>query len=271
MKEMIQVRGLKKNYKDKTILNGLDFDVRQGEIFALLGANGAGKTTTLECMEGLKRYDGGSIRIEGSLGIQLQSASLPGYIRVNEAIRLFERWKGADDGNRWSEAFGLGEFFRQKYLGLSTGQKRRLHLALALIGDPEILFLDEPTAGLDVEGRIRLHGEIRRLKAQGKTMILASHDMAEVESLCDRIAILNGGKIAFLGTVEELTAEVGKHYNITIRTGENTERVQTEQIGETLFALLKKYQEKQAAILDIQIDRGSLEQHFMKIAKGEKE
>ncbi len=269
MRNMVQVRGLKKNYKDHEVLKGLDFDVREGEIFALLGGNGAGKTTALECMEGLKRYDGGSIRIDGSRGIQLQSASLPGYIRVKEAVCLFEKWKKAGDGKRWSEVFGLDGFYHRKYRELSTGQKRRLHLALALIGDPEILFLDEPTAGLDVEGRIGLHEEIRRLKAQGKTMILASHDMAEVESLCDRIAILSDGNIAFLGTVGELTTTVGKHYNITIRTGQGTEQIETEQIGETLLARLTEYQEKNVVILDIQVDRGSLEQHFMKIAKGE--
>ena len=248
MRNMVQVRGLKKNYKDHEVLKGLDFDVREGEIFALLGGNGAGKTTALECMEGLKRYDGGSIRIDGSRGIQLQSASLPGYIRVKEAVCLFEKWKKAGDGKRWSEVFGLDGFYHRKYRELSTGQKRRLHLALALIG---------------------VHEEIRRLKAQGKTMILASHDMAEVESLCDRIAILSDGNIAFLGTVGELTTTVGKHYNITIRTGQGTEQIETEQIGETLLARLTEYQEKNVVILDIQVDRGSLEQHFMKIAKGD--
>lgn len=150
---------------------------------------------------------------------------------------------------------------------MSTGQKRRLHLALALTRNPDILFLDEPTAGLDVEGRLSLHEQIRQLKAIGKTIVLASHDMAEVENLCDRIAILSGGKIAFIGTVGQLNGTVGKHYNITIQTESNTEKYESDNIGEALLALLMQYKQKGENILDVQIDRGSLEQHFMKIAK----
>ena len=152
---------------------------------------------------------------------------------------------------------------------LSTGQKRRLHLALALTRNPDILFLDEPTAGLDVEGQISLHEQIRQLKAIGKTIILASHDMAEVENLCDRIAILSGGKIAFIGTVGQLGDTIGKHYNITIQTENRTENYESENIGNSLLSLLMQYKEKGETITDIKIDRGSLEQHFIKIAKGE--
>lgn len=150
---------------------------------------------------------------------------------------------------------------------MSTGQKRRLHLALSLIRDPDILFLDEPTAGLDVEGRLLLHQQIRQLNAMGKTIVLASHDMTEVETLCDRIAILSGGRIAFTGTVEQLQKRMGKHYNITIRTNAGIERYESDSIENTLFELLIKHREKSEAILDIQVNRGSLEQHFMKIAK----
>ena len=157
----------------------------------------------------------------------------------------------------------------KQYLEMSTGQKRRLHLALALICDPDIVFLDEPTAGLDVEGRISLHRYIRELKARGKTIVLATHDMAEVESLCDSIAILRDGRIAFAGTVIELTEKIGKHYNIQIRTDQGTETYGTGDIVASLTAILKSYQEKNAVIQDIRVDRGSLEQHFLKIAKGE--
>ena len=130
-------------------------------------------------------------------------------------------------------------------------------------------FIDEPTAGLDVEGQISLHVQIRQLKAIGKTIILASHDMAEVENLCDRIAILSGGKIAFIGTVEQLGETIGKHYNITIQTENRTENYESENIGNSLLPLLMQYKEKGETITDIKIDRGSLEQHFIKIAKGE--
>ena len=128
--------------------------------------------------------------------------------------------------------------------------------------------MDEPTAGLDVEGRLSLHEQIRQLKAMGKTIILASHDMAEVEDLCDRIAILSGGKIAFIGTVEQLNDTVGRHYNITIQAESSTEKYESDNIGETLLSLLTQYKENGEPIVDIQINRGTLEQHFMKIAKG---
>lgn len=269
MNNVIQVSGLKKSYSGHAVLKGLDFSVRQGEIFALLGVNGAGKTTTLECVEGMRKYDGGSISVKGKMGIQLQSASLPEHIKAMEAVRLFAKWNRAPIDATTLEALGILEIQKKRYFELSTGQKRRLHLALALVGGPDIVFLDEPTAGLDVEGRAALHRQIRELKARGKTIILASHDMAEVESLCDRIAILTDGTIAFIGTVGELTARVGKHYSISIKTPEGTESFETEDICESLIRLLMGYKDDGTDILDVQVNRGSLERHFMKIAKGE--
>lgn len=269
MKQAIQISGLKKSYGDHAVLKGVELSVYQGEIFALLGVNGAGKTTALECIEGLRKYDEGSVAVNGKMGIQLQSASLPETIQAMEAVRLFAKWNRTTPDQSMLDALGIEELAKKRYCQLSTGQKRRLHLALALTRDPDILFLDEPTAGLDVEGRISLHEQIRRLKAQGKTIVLASHDMAEVESLCDRIAILTEGRIAFSGTVEELNGVVGKRYNISIRTEEGTEKFESDNIGETLLELLEQYKEKGAVVSDIQVDRGSLEQHFMKVAKGE--
>lgn len=269
MNHAIQIESLKKSYGKHAVLKGLNFHVYQGEMFALLGVNGAGKTTALECMEGLRTHDSGSITINGRMGIQLQSAALPEHIKVIEAVELFTKWNKTVPDKAMLEILGVNELAKKQYYQLSIGQKRRLLLALALINNPDILFLDEPTAGLDVEGRASLHKQIKQLKAQGKTIVLASHDMSEVESLCDRIAILSEGKIAFLGTVEELHEKVGKHYNISIRTGEGTEKYESDNIGETLLALLERYREKGTTISDIQVNRGSLEQHFMKIAKGE--
>lgn len=269
MNHVIQIDNLKKSYGNHVVLKGLDFGVYQGEIFALLGVNGAGKTTALECIEGLRKYDSGNVTINGKMGIQLQSASLPEHIKTIEAVRLFAKWNKTAINKPMLDILGIGEFAKKQYYQLSTGQKRRLHLALALIGNPDIVFLDEPTAGLDVEGRVSLHEQIRQLKAQGKTIILASHDMVEVENLCDRIAILADGNIAFIGTIEELNSQVGKHYNISVRTDKGTENFESDNIGETLLTLIEHYKEKEATILDIQVDRGSLEQHFMKIAKGE--
>ena len=185
-----------------------------------------------------------------------------------EAVKLFAKWNKTPLDKAMLDTLGIYEFAKKQYFQLSTGQKRRLHLALALTRNPDILFLDEPTAGLDVEGRIALHEQIRQLKASGKTIILASHDMAEVENLCDRLAILSSGKIAFIGTVEQLHATVGKHYNITIQTEKRTENYESDNIGETLLMLLTQYKESGETIFDIQINRGSLEQHFMKIARG---
>ena len=269
MNEAIKISNLTKSYGTHIVLKGLDFCVQQGEIFALLGINGAGKTTSLECIEGLRKYDSGNITINGIMGIQLQSASLPKYIKVLEAVKLFAKWNNTPLDKTMLDALGIHELAKKPYYQLSTGQKRRLHLALALTRNPDILFLDEPTAGLDVEGQISLHEQIRQLKAIGKTIILASHDMAEVENLCDRIAILSGGKIAFIGTVEQLAETIGKHYNITIQTENGTEKYESENIGNSLLSLLMQYKEKGETITDIKIDRGSLEQHFIKIAKGE--
>ena len=269
MTHAVQVRNLRKSYGKNEALRGVDLDVGQGEVFALLGANGAGKTTALECIEGLRRYDGGSVSVRGRTGIQLQSASLPAHIRGKEAIRLFAKWNRTSPDRAMLAALGAEVLADKQYREMSTGQKRRLHLALALIWDPDIVFLDEPTAGLDVEGRISLHRYIRELKARGKTIVLATHDMAEVESLCDSIAILRDGRIAFAGTVIELTEKIGKHYNIQIRTDQGTETYGTGDIVASLTAILKSYQEKNAVIQDIRVDRGSLEQHFLKIAKGE--
>lgn len=159
MSYSIQVDCLVKNYGANRVLKGLTFQVEKGEIFALLGVNGAGKTTTLECMEKLRTYDGGSITINGRMGIQLQSASLPSHIKPMEAIRLFAMWNKVKPNKEMLEALGIDELGKKQYVQLSTGQNRRLHLALALTGDPEILFLDEPTAGLDVEGRVSLHDQ----------------------------------------------------------------------------------------------------------------
>lgn len=160
MNKAIEIGNLTKSYGTHIVLNGLDFCIQQGEIFALLGVNGAGKTTSLECIEGLRKYDSGSITINGIMGIQLQSASLPEHIKPLEAVKLFAKWNKASLDKETLDALGIYEFAKKQYYQLSTGQKRRLHLALALTRNPDILFLDEPTAGLDVEGRLSLHEQI---------------------------------------------------------------------------------------------------------------
>ncbi len=269
MNSAIQVFGLKKSYDNNIILNGLDFNIEKGETFALLGVNGAGKTTALECIEGLRKYDSGTIMIDGKMGIQLQSSSLPAHIKPMEAVRLFSKWNKAKIDFAMLDALGIKEIEKKQYIQLSTGQKRRLHLALALISNPDIIFLDEPTAGLDVEGRVSLHKQVRKLKSQGKTIVLASHDMAEVENLCDRIAILNNGNIVFCGTMTELTDKIGKKYFIHIKTQQGNSTFETDNIEDTLISLLNDLKKKEIHILDINVDRGTLEQHFIEMARRE--
>ncbi|TCL58540.1 ABC-2 type transport system ATP-binding protein [Kineothrix alysoides] len=268
MSYAIQINRLKKNYGDHTVLKELNFDVKKGEIFALLGVNGAGKTTALECIESLRKYDSGSIVVNGRMGIQLQSASLPDHIKPMEAVRLFAKWNKTNIDYSMLEALGINELKKKMYTDMSTGQKRRLHLALALISNPDIVFLDEPTAGLDVEGRISLHDQIRKLKERGKTIILASHDMAEVESLCDRIAILNDGNIVFMGTVAELTSKIRKRYTLHIKTEQGDKSFESDNIGNTMLTLLEDFKQRGINVLDIKIDKGTLEQHFIDIARG---
>ncbi len=270
MTQAIRVDNLVKSYGSNTVIKGISFEVKQGDIIALLGTNGAGKTTTLECIEGLRKYNGGKIAVNGQIGVQLQSSSLPEAIKAIEAYNLFCGWNKSKLDYEQFNAFGLNEIKHKKYKDMSTGQKRRLHLALALIGNPDIIFLDEPTAGLDVEGRASLHSEIRKLKAKGKTIIMASHDMAEIESLCDRIAILKDGKIAFIGTADELTAQIGSVSNIRIKTSNGEDSLTTENITEALLKQLESYKQNGINVLDITTERATLEERFLQISKEDK-
>jgi len=187
----ISIEGLTKRYGRVAAVRGADVEVRRGEVFGLLGPNGAGKTTILECLAGLRRPDGGRLRVGGCdprtdaralrrhVGIQLQAAcSLPDTIRVAEAFALVWAWHGLKAAPEEMRRLGLSQLARRQYRELSTGQKRWLHLALAQTYGPEVLILDEPTAGLDVQSRVQLHGEIRAASLRGVTVLLATHDMA---------------------------------------------------------------------------------------------
>ncbi|MFQ6804818.1 MAG: ATP-binding cassette domain-containing protein [Lachnospiraceae bacterium] len=269
MMDVIKVTGLRKNYGKRERAERAGFSGAAGGDFRVSWeSTGQEKPLPWSASRDCVLLTEASVAVNGKMGIQLQSSSLPEQIRPMEAVRLFARWNRTAPDEKMLKALGIGEL-TAPYGRLSTGQKRRLHLALALAGNPEILVLDEPTAGLDVEGRVSLHEQIRQLRAAGKTILLASHDMAEVEELCDRIAILAGGKIAFTGTVEQLHAKMGKHYHLTIRTEEGEETYETDAIGETLLPLLLRYREKGIEINRLRADRGTLEEHFMHIAKGE--
>ncbi|WP_243165800.1 ABC transporter ATP-binding protein [Anaerofilum hominis] len=286
MELAVTVKALRKSYGGREVLHGIDFCVRRGEIFALLGANGAGKTTTLECLEGIRRWDDGAVEVQGRRGVQLQSASLPANLRAGEAVELFARWANAPVDRGQLARLGVDAFLRRQYRELSTGQKRRLHLALALVGGPEVLFLDEPTAGLDVEGRAALHAEIQRLRGSGMTILMASHDMAEVEELCDSLAILKDGSIAFLGTAAELTGQWGGSRRLRMRfsappslAGLAFCRLCGEEQGEMIFEaddlraalaeLAARAAESQVEIQNVTTEHASIEERFLDIAREE--
>ena len=199
-------------------MDGVSFEVQRGEIFGLLGPNGAGKTTTLESLEGLRAPDGGSLQVMGVeparesrklrnlIGVQLQTSGLPDSMRVDEVMRFFCAYHGVAPNYHLLDRLGLAEKMSAQYHTLSSGQKRRLELAVAVAHTPPVVFLDEPTAGLDVPSRIELHDLMRELQTGGTTIVLATHDMAEAEKMADRVAILLRGRIAATGTPRELTA-----------------------------------------------------------------
>ena len=230
---VIQVRNFRKTYDTTVAVDNISFDVQRGEIFGLLGPNGAGKTSTLECLEGLRRADGGTLDILGMdpgrqanklrnlIGVQLQTSALPANMQVNEAMRFFCAYHDVLPRYDLIERLGLGEKQRSQYVQLSTGQQRRLALALAIAHKPPVLFLDEPTAGLDVESRTELHALVRELQAEGTTVILATHDMAEAEKMTDRVAILLRGKIVATGTPREITAAGAGFTKVSVRTDQS--------------------------------------------------
>jgi len=213
----VTLRALRKSYPDVVAVDGLDLDVRTGECFGLLGPNGAGKTTTIEICEGLTSPDSGDVIVLGRrwtehprelrerLGIQLQETQLSEKLTVEETVRLFRSF--FREGREVSEVIALVQLEEKQHSrvgGLSGGQKQRLALACALVGDPELLFLDEPTTGLDPQARRQLWDLIEQFRAAGRTIVLTTHYMDEAERLCDRVAIMDHGKVIALGTPREL-------------------------------------------------------------------
>jgi ABC-2 type transport system ATP-binding protein len=301
MDDYISVENLFKSYGNKRVLKGVSFQVKRGETFALLGVNGAGKTTTIECIEGLRKPDSGKITVCGYdvsknlpavqkvLGVQLQSTALPENITAKEAMQLFCAWHQVPYRRDLLERFDMaGEYLNKTYESLSTGRKRRLHLALALCHSPKVLFLDEPTAGLDVEGRHALHKELRRLKADGVSILIATHDMAEAEALCDTIAILKDGKIVRQGNPMELTAAATIRSKVIVKTNKaclktnplssigKPEYLEDEYLSfacedaaELLLTILTHVKACKDSVVDLRVERASIEDLFLSIAGGD--
>jgi ABC-2 type transport system ATP-binding protein len=227
---VVEARGVQKRYGAKEVLRGVDLEVRAGEVFCLLGPNGAGKTTTVEILEGFTPATAGTVRVLGydpagrsaafleRIGVVLQECGFPRHLRVAEQL---DAWRGYYTSPR-----PLGELLEVAELGqeqatlvrrLSGGQRRRLDFALALAGDPDLIFLDEPTTGFDVDARRRCWTVIGNLRALGKTILLTTHQLDEAEQLCDRVAILANGRIALAGTPRALARQAGAPTQISFR------------------------------------------------------
>ena len=233
MTAVIEVTGLTKRYggsRARAVVDEISFHVDQGEIFGILGPNGAGKTTAVECMEGLRRRDSGQVRILGldprtdghrlhqRIGVQLQETQLPEKLKVWEALEMYASfYPNPADWRELLTRWGLTEKANTSFAKLSGGQKQRLFIALALVGNPEVVFLDELTAGLDPGARRATWDLISQVRAQGVTVVLVSHFMDEVEELCDRVAILEQGRIAALDTPAGLVDRAGGEYRVRFR------------------------------------------------------
>jgi ABC-2 type transport system ATP-binding protein len=227
---IIEVNGLVKRYGDHTAVNGVSFTVDQGEIFGILGPNGAGKTTTVECIEGLRTPDGGTIRVHGIdpgqdtgelrqlLGAQLQESELPDKLRVGEAMALYSSFYR--DPADWRELIGvlnLTDKVDTPFKKLSGGQKQRLSIALALVGNPKVAVLDELTTGLDPQARRDAWDLIEGIRDRGVTILLVTHFMEEAERLCDRLAVVDRGRIVAVDTPAGLVAKVDDRQRLRFR------------------------------------------------------
>lgn len=294
----VQVDGLTKQYGDIRAVNGISFGVEVGETFGMLGPNGAGKTTSIEIIEGLREMDGGQVSVLGMdvrrelpkvkqrIGIQLQTAELPPGLTVLELLDLF----GSFFDRRLPPTellamLDLGEKRKALSKNLSGGQRQRLSLALAMVNDPDILFLDEPTTGLDPQARRGVWDLVRQWKGRGKTVFLTTHYMEEAEELCDRVAIMDHGSIIAMGAPGELARQHFKESAIRfsadreltqeellrlggvsqVTDGDDSLTLYSAQVPETLTGLMALAERKGARLTGVQIRPASLEDVFLKL------
>ncbi|MFI7214209.1 ABC transporter ATP-binding protein [Micromonospora maritima] len=227
---VIEVEHLHKRYGDKVAVDDVSFTVEQGEIFGVLGRNGAGKTTTVECVQGLRRADRGTVRVLGldpvrdrtevrqRVGAQLQESQLPDKLRVREALDLYRSfYRNRADIDELLADLGLAEQRDTAFHKLSGGQKQRLSVALALVGRPEIAILDELTTGLDPKGRRDTWDLVERIRDRGVTVVLVTHFMAEAERLCDRLAVIDAGRVVAIDTPSGLMSRVDGEHRVHFR------------------------------------------------------
>ena len=296
MTPKVLVRNLSKRYANVEAARDVSFEVADGEIFGLLGPNGAGKTTTIECVIGLRQPDGGTIEICGidarrrprevkqKIGAALQSTALQDKITPREALGLFAAlYRDAAEPDALLARFSLTERADSPFDTLSGGQRQRLALALAFVNTPELVFLDEPTAGLDPQSRRELHGEIARMKHDGHTVLLTTHYIEEAEQLCDRIAIIDRGRVVSTGSPRELIAKSSSLQLVALVTSSpldaqwlaplpavegiscDAERshFRTADAGRTLAALAALLLERRIEIVDLKVHKATLEDVFI--------
>ncbi len=297
---VISVRELRKSYGEVEAVRGIDFEVAAGEVFGLLGPNGAGKTTTVEVLEGLRPRSGGDVRVLGldpalqknalkdQIGVCLQATNLPDKMRVSEALELFGAfYSRTGDGEALLKRLQLWEKREAGYATLSGGQKQRLAIALALINDPQLLFLDEPTTGLDPQVRLEIRDLIEELRAEKRTILMTTHYIEEAERLCDRVAIIDAGKIIALGSPRELQERSVEQSGIEIRLAQPLPdqempdfaeaisssvsedrrelKVRSTKPARTLVDLVKWIDAKGYEIEDVHLKRPTLEDVFIEM------
>ncbi len=295
--EVVSIKEFTKSYDEFVAVDRISFEVEKGEIFGLLGPNGAGKTTTLECLEGLRQPDAGELRILGVdpqrepgklrniIGVQLQTSGLPDNMTVDEAMRFFSAYHGVPPRYELLTRMGLEDKRDTQYHQLSTGQKRKLSLSLAITYEPPVIILDEPTAGLDVASRTELHDMMQELRSEGTTIILATHDMAEAEKMTDRVAILLRGQIVDTGSPRELTSKGSGLTKVSVRSESSLLQEYTDQFpavtqqgikedymvyfsddpGPTVSAILDYLNQNEDKLIDLRVERPNLEERFLEI------
>ena len=295
MGSVIEVNNLRKRYGSLVAVADVSFQVRRGEIFGLLGRNGAGKTTTVECLQGLRRADGGRVRVLGldpqrqtrqlrrRIGCQLQEAALPDRLRVWEALDLFASLaSGGTDWRVLMDQWGLADKRKASFAGLSGGQRQRLFVALALVNDPEVVFLDELTQGLDPAARRVAWGLIRAIRERGATVVLVTHYMDEAEQLCDRIAVVDGGRVVATDTPQGLISRFGGPIRITftpdghdVRFLEDVahvkvvrrrgDRIEAEGTGPVLALVAAELVSRGLVPPDLRVEQPTLEDVFLRL------
>jgi ABC-2 type transport system ATP-binding protein len=298
---VIRIEGLRKRYGEVVAVDGLNLTVNRGEVFGILGPNGAGKTTTLETIEGLRKPDAGEIEVAGYdairesedlkriIGVQLQSTALFDYLTVRETLKLFANLYGADDSpariRDLLDVFSLTEKTKSRVENLSGGQQQRLSLALTLVNDPKIVFLDEPTTGLDPQTRRNFWGLVRHIRSEDKTVVLTTHNMEEAEELCDRVAVMDRGRLLICDSpmalvrslnmdatiLASIDADPGEHLDADLGllpgvTGEERKGEElllwTEDAQATTTALLKLAAERGMQLKNLTVRSANLEDVF---------